>query len=520
MPVTASDTLLAGAGGFTAAQLARAALRRLLAEGLEPTPENYARAYQHQLGDAAGASILPAAAQRLVEIVAALALGGDASPGARRFGEAMARGSWDEAERALEAGTGGPIDSGRSGLDADEAQAWQQVARVLGTTLRQALPAGDGGSKGNTELADALQALAQRIAADGAQPALVSELERLCQRAARVLLQQHRLFGQLGALCRELTESLGELAEDDSWVRGQCEAMRSQLEDGLTTHGVHAINGMLRDTRSRHGELRRERARARDALKLLINRMLSELGELGVQTGQFQDSVGRYATVIEGAETLESLTGAVREMVEESRAVQSLVQQTRQRLHDEHAKASDLSERVSQLEGEMRRLADEVSTDQLTSIANRRGLLRAFEIERARLQRHGGELAIGMLDIDNFKRLNDELGHGAGDEALRSLADRVRRALRPTDCVARYGGEEFAVLLPHTGVHEAEQVLTRLQRSLTGGLFLHKETPVFVTFSAGVTDYRADEAIDEAIERADQALYEAKRLGKNRTCIG
>ena len=78
-----------------------------------------------------------------------------------------------------------------------------------------------------------------------------------------------------------------------------------------------------------------------------------------------------------------------------------------------------MSERVTQLEDEMRRLSDEVSTDQLTQIANRRGLMQAFEVERARLERSGGELSIGLLDIDNFKKLNDSLGHAAGDEALK-----------------------------------------------------------------------------------------------------
>jgi diguanylate cyclase len=86
--------------------------------------------------------------------------------------------------------------------------------------------------------------------------------------------------------------------------------------------------------------------------------------------------------------------------------------------------------------------------------------------------------------------------------------------------VARYGGEEFVVLLPATAVDEGQQILTRLQRSLSGGLFMHEQKKVFVTFSAGVTRYRAGERIEDALERADQALYEAKRTGKNRTCIG
>jgi diguanylate cyclase len=145
--------------------------------------------------------------------------------------------------------------------------------------------------------------------------------------------------------------------------------------------------------------------------------------------------------------------------------------------------------------------------------------MQAFETERARLERSGDTLAIGLLDIDNFKRLNDTLGHGAGDEALKVLAAVVSKALRPTDQVARYGGEEFVVLLPATPVDEAQQILTRLQRSLTGGLFMHEQKQVFVTFSAGVSAYRVGERIEDALERADQALYEAKRTGKNRTCV-
>ena len=396
-------------------------------------------------------------------------------------------------------------------------QDWVRITNAMAQALQQALPVQEGA---NRELADRIEAQARRLVDDGATAAAVEEMEALCQSAGRVLQHRHHLFEQLGKLTLELTASLTDLAENDSWVKGQCEAMRLKIEEGLTARGVRAVGDMLHNARKRHGELRGERERARDALKVLINRMLGELGELGSKTGSFHESVGRYATVIEEADTLESLTGVVREMVEESRTVQSLVQQTQARLHEEHSKASGLSERVNQLEGEMKRLSDEVSTDQLTQIANRRGLMMAFEAERARMERSGEPLAVGLLDIDNFKRLNDELGHSAGDEALKSLAALVSRTLRPTDRVARYGGEEFVVLLPSTDADEGQQILTRLQRTLTGGLFMHKDKNVFVTFSAGVTPYRLTERIEEALERADQALYEAKRTGKNRTCIG
>jgi diguanylate cyclase len=392
---------------------------------------------------------------------------------------------------------------------------WEALLVPLAATLVEALPQSEASGQA---AARRLGELLQHIRQQGATPALAAELAEHCDAMRRLVQHRHHLLIQLGDLCHELTASLSELAEDDSWVKGQCDAMRITLEDGLTARGVKSVAELLRNTRGRQGQMRVERNRARDALKALINRMLGELGELGSHTGRFHDNVGRYADVIEQSESLETLTGVVREMVEESHSVQTLVAATRQRLNDEHTKASDLSHRVSVLENELHRLSGEVSTDQLTQVANRRGLLRDFDQARARADRNGEPLAMGLLDIDNFKRLNDELGHNAGDEALRSLAALVKNSLRPSDTVARYGGEEFVVLLPETSVADAQAILTRLQRTLSSGLFMHEQKSVMVTFSAGVTGYRTGERIEEALERADQALFEAKRAGKNRTC--
>lgn len=316
-----------------------------------------------------------------------------------------------------------------------------------------------------------------------------------------------------------LTDSLADLAEDDSWVQGQTQAMRHQLQEGLHNRGVRHMQQLLSDTRARQLELKREREAARLALKQLIHQMLQQIAVLGNTTDRFQSKLGVYAETIGAADSLESLTGIVREMVEESRTVQSVVAETQTRLQDEHTRASELTERVRHLEDEIRKLSDEVSTDPLTQIANRRGLMRAFEAEQARVDRNNAPLAVGLLDVDNFKKLNDQLGHQTGDEALKFLARRVSECLRPVDVVARYGGEEFVVLLPETPIEEAQQVLTRLQRTLSAEFFTHDDRKVFITFSAGVTPYRQGEAIEATLDRADVALYEAKRTGKNRTCV-
>jgi diguanylate cyclase len=392
--------------------------------------------------------------------------------------------------------------------------AWPPIVGELSGTLGEALPKRDASG---AEVATALAGWTRRVLADGAAPPVAAEAKRLCDDARRVLAHREHLVETLGGLCRELAASLTELAEDDSWARGQCAAMQATIDAGLNARGVRSVGELLRGTRERQAQLRAERDRSREALKAMIKSMIAELGTLGEQTGRFHESVGRHAETIERADSIESLAGAVREMVEESRAVQALVAQTSERLKSEHARASELSQRVADLEGELKRLSDEVATDPLTQVANRRGLMAAFEAERARAGR-GAPLAVGLLDIDNFKKLNDSLGHAAGDEALKALAAAVRKQLRPTDRIARFGGEEFVVLLPGIGGDDAQQLLTRLQRALSGSLFMHENRPVFVTFSAGVTAYREGEALDAALERADQALYEAKRTGKNRTC--
>ncbi|HJV67979.1 GGDEF domain-containing protein [Ideonella sp.] len=397
-----------------------------------------------------------------------------------------------------------------------DAGAWPDIVAPLQATVQAALPADSARA---AELADELKAAADRIAIEGATPELAAETDALCQRARRLLAHRHHLLDQVHQFSRELTEGLTELAEDDSWVQGQVASLRERLAGPPSARAVHSAGLLLAQARMRQRELRGDRDQARDALKELIHRMLAELGQLDQHTGRFSDGMLRYAETIERADSLQSLAGVVREMVDESRAVHGLVSSTRERLAGEHQRATELEQQVRSLEAELRKLSDEVATDVLTQVANRRGLMQAFEAEKSRLERDGGPLAVGLLDIDNFKRLNDSLGHAAGDQALIALAQHVRRSLRPVDVVARFGGEEFVVLLPGTPVDEAQKVLTRLQRELSASLFMHDGKEVFVTFSAGVTPYRLGEKVEEALERADEALYEAKRTGKNRTCI-
>lgn len=172
--------------------------------------------------------------------------------------------------------------------------------------------------------------------------------------------------------------------------------------------------------------------------------------------------------------------------------------------------------RVRDLEGELVAAHQLVRTDALTGALNRRGFEEAWSIESENSERNQRPLALAVVDIDNFKRVNDTYGHCVGDRVLAHLVEVARRIVRPTDYVARLGGEEFAIVLPGASMGTAIDVTERLQRGLTCEAVSAGQHRLVVTFSAGVAERQHGETYQDVLRRADDALYEAKRKGKNR----
>lgn len=168
------------------------------------------------------------------------------------------------------------------------------------------------------------------------------------------------------------------------------------------------------------------------------------------------------------------------------------------------------------LEDELKRQA---TTDPLTGLFNRRHYEALFEREVRRARRYNRPLALCVLDLDYFKRINDSYGHSAGDTALTVCADVCRAVLRDSDIAGRLGGEEFIILLPDTDVAGATRVAERLRVLLASTDVVARQQRFRLTATIGVTELRPeDQSINDLILRADQALYEGKRAGRNRVC--
>ncbi len=163
-----------------------------------------------------------------------------------------------------------------------------------------------------------------------------------------------------------------------------------------------------------------------------------------------------------------------------------------------------------ELEARNTELAEEARRDPLTGLLNRGGLSQAA---RAAAGRAGDAFTVAVLDLDHFKRINDTLGHAAGDEVIRIAAEEIQRGVRGSDVAARYGGEEFLLLMPATPLDSGVSVVERIRTAIAA----RADLPTPVTLSAGLASGLAGHETPEALfQRADQALYLAKRRGRNR----
>ncbi len=180
-----------------------------------------------------------------------------------------------------------------------------------------------------------------------------------------------------------------------------------------------------------------------------------------------------------------------------------------------HKDLVETKQALNALQEEMAETRQLLNEDALTGTLNRRGLDQTLTREIARAQRGDGTLSLSMVDLDYFKKINDDFGHEAGDQMLVHFAGLIKSIMRKSDALVRYGGEEFTLILPDTDARGAHFVLGRLQQLMSKSPLKYEGRHINTTFSAGVATLRPDENGQVLLRRADEALYIAKNSGRN-----
>jgi diguanylate cyclase len=509
-------------------EIAREALRKLTARKLAPTPANYQAIYS----EVSGIPIEPPfPADRLRDIAQALPI---KTPGQQKqrglLDSAIGQLNWGGVKSALMAYGGfSPPAAGASTEDelaansslpsgvsapatapALTADFFEQIARLI----EYALPAlGTDDDRFTQQTHTLLKAMREPEADVLAIKVMLSNFGNRLSFAAE---DQAEIKVTLLKLLNLIIENIGELSLDDRWLKGQIDALLIASKPPLTLRRLDDVEHRLKDVIFKQTEAKGRALEAQEEMRQMLATFIERLSQMTESTSVFHDKMEENARLIEQAKTLTEIAPVLKEVVGATRSMANDSLNARDELRGMREKALVTEAELVKLHQELDRVSAQARHDPLTGALNRKGLNEAVDREVSNVRRKDTPLCMALLDIDNFKKLNDTLGHATGDVALTHLASVTREVMRPQDTLARYGGEEFVILMPDTPLESGIEAMTRLQRELTKRFFLAGTEKVLITFSAGVAQLTADESGHDAIKRADQAMYLAKRAGKNR----
>ena len=494
--------------------IAREALKRLAVRHLPPTPANFQSCYN----EIAGLPDLPPFAEApLRQLAATLVPRGEAQETELdNLGRAIVQRSWQGVTDALQAF----VLAGRSEAVEHVVQEVLPTQFALGLVrfVESLLPS--FGSDNPRSLAAAAELLLLLKQPTVPVPAVNGALEMLTYHVRAVVEEQLEIRDSLLKLLHLLVDNISELSIDDSWLKGQVDGLLASITPPLTLRHLDEMERRMRDVLEKQGRAKARSVAAQQEMRGMLSEFIDSLAAMNQSSSAFESQIEETARQIEQVSSPEELKRLIDGVISATHAMAEESAHSREQLRSLQAKVEVTEAELIQLHQELDNASALARHDPLTDALNRKGLDEALVREISSMRRKDTPLSVSLLDIDNFKLLNDRLGHDAGDGALVHLADVTRRHIRPSDTLARYGGEEFVILMPDTALAEGVEVITRLQRELTKAIYLSGSEKVLITFSAGVAQVGADESGGDAIRRADKAMYLAKRAGKNRVFGG
>ena len=501
----------------TTSDIARETLKQLALRRLAPTPEHYQMVYAEIAGVPAASLGFPEGPLRAIMRV----LPAQTPPQIRlleQFGAAVHRQDWAALQSVLVGYANLGLQAAGTALPPPEPAPLkvlpndlaEQIARLL-DSLRTIL------SEDDPRVHDMALEITQLLRADHPPSSTLTLL--LANFSYRLSFSVEELQAiRLGllALLHLVFENISALSPNDDWLRGQAEALMAAATPPLTLRRLDDVQRRLKDVIYKQTEARARSAEAQEQMKELLATFIERLAKISSSSDRYHGTMERCAELIGRASRLEDITPVLQEVMSATRAMALDSRVAHDELEALRQRTEDIPAEIAKLQDELDRASALARHDPLTGTLNRKGLDEVMEREIARSRRNGAPLCVALLDVDNFKSINDRLGHDTGDAALVHLANVARSAMRPQDMLARYGGEEFVVVLPETTQAQGIEAMTRLQRELTTRFFLQNNEKILITFSAGVAQLGTEETITEALRRADQGMYLAKRAGKNR----
>lgn len=328
--------------------------------------------------------------------------------------------------------------------------------------------------------------------------------------------KKQQLLQQLFQL---LLENIDSLLEKESWLSQQINSVQDLLSAPVTQVSLKEATYSLKNMIYKQGILKSTLEEERLAVKNMMVAFVERLSTLVSTTDSYHKAITTFSKKVAVAENIGDLSSALNSIMEVTKKTQQEAYETHKNLLNSQNQLIQAQTKISALENQLSEMNNLVQEDYLTGSFNRRGMDAALEREMHRSIRNKSALCVALLDLDDFKQINDHYGHDTGDEVLIHLVNTIKDTLRKLDVIARFGGEEFLVILPDTDKFEAAQIVTRIQRELSKSIFMYNNSNIFITFSAGVAQYVHEETQENMIKRADCALYKAKNEGKNRVVI-
>lgn len=243
-----------------------------------------------------------------------------------------------------------------------------------------------------------------------------------------------------------------------------------------------------------------------------LQNVMRYLGDAGDETAQYSDALEEFSGQVAEADGPEGLRALVAGMVAQTQNMQ-------QRTQELESELKSSASQIESLKQDLEQTRMEAGTDELTGIPNRKHFENQLRLMTEEAMETGDELCLVIGDVDFFKKFNDNWGHQLGDQVLKLVGMTLKNGVSKRDCVARYGGEEFAILLPNTSLHDAVSLSNQIRLAVQSKKLVKKSTGEDVgqiSMSFGVALYKRNESRDDLVRRADEALYTAKRTGRNK----